>query len=356
MSSFRLPTIIDVARKAGVSKTTVGRVVSGASNVSAEGKRRVVLAIEQCGYEPNRLALGLRTGKSQTLGMLIPDMANMHWADVARGAQDEAERHGYVLIISNSDWDTQRERRHLEAMRRNRVDGLIVNPTDERIAWLRRLEIPVVILGSSGVEAPELSCVRNDIEQGVDQAFAYLAGLGHSDIGLIAGRRSRNSAKRFLSAVHGVREAKTDLRLRIEEGNYTAESGYEACRRLLDRDRSRPTAIFAANDMMALGATQAVRDSGLSCPDDVSVIGMDGISTGAFSSPGLTTISKDRYEMGSRAAAHLVAMLTGSAGPIHDVLPCKLVKRGSVAEPNTSTDAAARRSEGCRQFVALGDL
>jgi len=341
----RTPTIVDVARIAGVSKSTVARVIAGSASVSGESRERVLRAIEETGYEQNRFARGLRTGKSFVIGMLIPDISNPYWADVARGAQDEAEPHGYTVLISNSDWDPARERRHIQAMRRNQVDGIIINAINESSAIFRGFPVASVFLGSGSHGIRSINSVRNNVEDGVRQALEYLVDNGHRSIGIILGRPGRKGFKRFQGAVDAFRESEKGrgARLTIETGDYSEASGRAACRRFLMMGEDRPTALFVANDIMALSAMQELREAGLSCPHDMSIIGMDGIPAGAFSHPGLTTIVKPRYEMGRRAASILISALAGNTEKVHCVLDCRLLVRGSVA-PLVRADGSSRPS------------
>ena len=335
LNGKRQPTIIDVARLSGVSKTTVARVLSGVGAVHSETRRRVEEAVRQSGYERNHLAFGLRTGRSRMFGLVIPDISNPFWADLARGAQDQAEAEKKSLLIFSSDWDAERERRHLQALRQARVDGLILNPATDDSGLLRQAETPVVVIGSSGERFPEFSSVRSDVAQGVRLALDYLIAAGHRRIGLINGRDRRVARTRFVTEAqeHWRSHGFDPAALSMDEGDYTADSGRAAMRRLLEREGPRPTAIFAANDMMAVGAILEARAAGLSCPRDISVMGMDGVEAGGFIDPGLTTVDKPRYDMGVQAMRLLRAGIDGEGGIARVVLPCRVVERASVAPP-----------------------
>lgn len=332
MTGKRQPTIIDVARLSGVSKTTVARVLSGVGAVHAETRRRVEEAVRDSGYERNHLAFGLRTGRSGTLGLVIPDLSNPYWADLARGAQDKAEAEKRSLLIFSSDWDTERERRHLQALRQARVDGILINPavTDD-VTLLRQAEAPIVVLGSSGERFPEFSSARSDVAQGVRLALDHLIGLGHRHVGLVIGR-DRLGRSRFVAEAraHWQRQGLDAALLPTEEATYTVESGQAATARLFERAPGM-TAVFAANDLMAVGAILAARAAGLACPDDISIMGMDGVEAGSFTDPGLTTVDKPRYDIGVEATRLLLGAIDGTGETAHAVLPCRLVERASVA-------------------------
>lgn len=335
LNGKRQPTIIDVARLSGVSKTTVARVLSGVGAVHADTRQRVEEAVRQSGYERNHLAFGLRTGRSRMMGLVIPDISNPFWADLARGAQDQAEAEKRSLLIFSSDWDAERERRHLQALRQARVDGIILNPATDDRGLLRQTEAPVVVIGSSGERFPEFSSVRSDVAQGVRLALDYLIAAGHRHIGLINGRDRRVARTRFVTEAqaHWQRHGFDPAALPMDEGDYTADSGLAATRRLIEREGRRMTAVFAANDLMAVGAILAARTAGLACPRDISIMGMDGVEAGGFTDPGLTTVDKPRYDMGVHAMRLLQAGIDGGAEIEHTVLPCRVVERASVAAP-----------------------
>jgi LacI family transcriptional regulator len=346
LNGKRQPTIIDVARLSGVSKTTVARVLSGVGAVHSETRRRVEEAVRDSGYERNHLAFGLRTGRSRTLGLVIPDLSNPYWADLARGAQDKAEAEKRSLLIFSSDWDTERERRHLQALRQARVDGILINPavTDD-VTLLRQTEAPVVVLGSSGEVFPEFSSARSDVAQGVRLALDHLIGLGHRHVGLIVGR-DRLGRSRFVAEAraHWQRQGLDAALLPTEEAKYTVDSGQAATTRLFGREGPRVTAIFAANDLMAVGAILAARAAGLACPNDISIMGMDGVEAGSFTDPGLTTVDKPRYDIGVEATRLLLEAIDGTGETVHAVLPCRLVERSSVAAPPSAALRSARPS------------
>jgi LacI family transcriptional regulator len=264
----RPATIVDVAARAGVSKTTVARVLAGGARVDARTRRRVERAIAACGYERNQLAHGLRTGRSHTLGLVIPDIANPYWADVARGAQDAAEKQGWSILVVNSDWDAAREARHLAALRQSRVDAVIVNPIGPSSASLGALGLPAVLVGSGGEDFPQFSSVRNNIHQGLQLAMSHLRRHDHAAPALLVASSRPAARRRFMGVVHDVcRQQGVDPgSLSVEDSDYSLDAGHDAMRRLLARPaRSRPSAVLAHNDLMALGALMAMREAGVDC-------------------------------------------------------------------------------------------
>jgi LacI family transcriptional regulator len=300
----------------------------------------VLAAARQAGYERNHLAVGMRSGRSGLLGLVIPDIANPFWAEVARGAQDRAAEDDMSLLVFSSDWDHDREARHLRALRQTRVDGAIINPIADSFDDLDRFGLPFVLIGSSAERFPENSSVGSDIAQAVRLGLEHLASLGHVRPGLILGPRSRIARARFLRAVHDhcIGRDIDPQSLVTEDADYTVEGGQAAMRRILARGPRRPTAVFAANDLMALGAMLALREAGLACPGDVSVLGFDGVPEGAFSWPGLTTIEKPARALGRRAVESLLDEIAGRAGHSRIYLPCRLLERGSLASLSVSRE------------------
>jgi LacI family transcriptional regulator len=329
----RRQTIVDVARQAGVSKSTAARALSGGTEISEATREAVLQAARQLGYERNHLAVSMRSGRSGMLGLVIPDIANPFWAEVARGAQDRAADAGASLLIFSSDWDHAREAHHLSVLRQARVDGAIINPVADNFDDLSRFGLPFVLIGSSAERFPETSSVGSDIAQAVRLGLDHLISRGHRRPWLMLGPRWRIARARFLRTVHDhcVERDVDPAALPMEEGEYTVAGGHAAMRRILEADKSAHVTVFAANDLMALGALLAARELGRACPEDVSILGFDGIPAGAFSWPGLTTIEKPARALGRRAVECLLDEIAGRADHGRIYLPCRLVERGSLA-------------------------
>jgi len=333
MAKAKQPTIKDVARLAGVSKTTVGRVINGEEQRVAEATReRVLAAIAMLGYERNIIASSLRTDQTLMIALSIPDITNPFWPEVARGVQDACEAHGYTIALLNSDWDAKREIAHLQTVRRNRFDGLLINPIRITNAELRALKTPAVLLGS-GEAFPDFDSVGSDSAGAVATALEHLIALGHTRIGLIAGISQRNRPD---TRYHGYVEVLLRHGLPLDQDlivrcSYSQAEGFAAMRRLLSVPHP-PTAVLAGNDILAIGALIAAREAGLTVPRDLSIIGIDDIQAASTTSPPLTTVAKPKYEIGVQAANLLLARIRG-LGPD---TPCHLLLQGQLQVRETT--------------------
>ena len=336
MSKPRQPTIKDVARLAGVSKTTVGRVVNGEDlRVAEKTRARVLAAIEMLGYERNIVASSLRTDQTLMVALSIPDIMNPFWPEVARGMQDTCEAQGYTVALLNSDWDAGRELVHLQTVRRNRFDGLVLNPIRIADAELRALNTPTVLLGS-GDDYPEFDSVGSDSVGAVNTALEHLIALGHRRIGLIAGisqHRRPDARYHCYIEMHQRCGLPLDLGL-VVRCPYSQAEGAAAMRQLLSL-ANPPTAVLAGNDLLAIGALIAAKEAGLTVPDDLSIIGIDDIDASSTTSPPLTTVAKPKYEIGVQAATLLLERMRGEqpGAPRKIVLEGELRVRNSTCPP-----------------------
>jgi LacI family transcriptional regulator len=304
-----MPTIKDVAQAAAVSTATVSHVLNGTRSVSEEAQRRVFDAMERLNYQPNAVARGLRTKKTQFLALVIPDITNPFFTDLARGFQDAADQKNYVVVVCNTDRALNRELRYLDMLRQQRVDGLVLNPAMVTAADLKRLlkaQIAVVLIGSQ-IDDMEFDLVMVDNVRGGFDAVQHLIDLGHHRIGLIGGPKTTSSGLlRFQGYCQALeRNGLPYIDSLVVEGNFTHEGGYECMQQLLSQ-QTLPSAVFATSDVMALGAKKAIEDSGLNIPADLSLIGYDDIPEAARTRPMLTTIAQPRYQMGWETAQMLI--------------------------------------------------
>ncbi|MDP9265033.1 MAG: LacI family DNA-binding transcriptional regulator [Chloroflexota bacterium] len=335
-----------MAAAARVHPSTVSRVLNGrgATAMRPETRRRVVVAARRLGYRPSTVARGLRLQRTMTLGMLVPDITNPFFSSIIKGAEEAARDRGYDLILCNSEDMPEREATYLGVLRARQVDGLLIASSrmaDATIAELRREGFPFVLLNrSSGVE--DLAVVV-DNRAAAEAVVAHLARLGHRRVAHIAGPRTTTTgAERSAGFLAGIRrhDLAQDEELLVEADAFSEDAGYRAAGALL-RARERPTAIFGANDLIAIGALRAARDAELRVPADLSIVGFNDIPLANLLEPALTTVHVPQLEMGVQGARLLIDRLEGApGGRTRVVLPTALVIRASstaAGDPVTRT-------------------
>jgi LacI family transcriptional regulator len=325
----------DVAERAGVSVTTVSHVINQTRPVSDELRERVLAAMDELGYQPNRLARSLRRGHTHTVGMIVPDSTNPFFAEVARGVEDTSFEQGYSVILCNSDGNLDKEVFYTNVLAERRVDGILfvaAGISTEQIRDLQARRMPVVVVDR---EIPDVAVdsVLTDNARGGKLATRYLMDLGHRCIGCIVGPSDVTpSAER----VTGYRQALDESGIPVDDalivkGDFQYEGGYQAARQLLTID-DPPTAIFACNDLMAVGAISAAAEMGRRIPADISVVGFDDVRLASFANPPLTTVAQPKYEMGVIAATMLLErMHEPEVPPRRRMLDASLLVRRSTA-------------------------
>lgn len=339
-------TIHDVAVRAGVSATTVSHVVNGTRPVSSELSARVQQTVRDLGYQPNALARSLRRKQSHTIGLIVPDNSNPFFAEMAHSVEYAAYGIGHAVVLCNSDDDPAREALYLDLLLKRQVDGIVlVAATTSRDAMRAVVErgVPLVVVDRE-LPDPAHDCVLTDHEAGGYAATEHLAQLGHKHIACIAGPSDLGSSA---SRVAGYRAALRASGLAVDtslvvRGDFRDHSGYTAAQKLLKRS-DPPTAIFACNDLMAIGAMAAARDAGLGVPEGLSVVGFDDIHLAGYLNPPLTTIAQPMAELGRVAAELLLQRMQDRSLP-----PRRIMLRNRLVVRRT-TAAAPRR--GATFFV-----
>ncbi|HEX5936581.1 MAG TPA: LacI family DNA-binding transcriptional regulator [Actinomycetota bacterium] len=326
-------TIADVAAHAGVSKTTVSHVLSGNRPVSQDTRARVEDAIGQLGYRPDGIARSLRTRRSHMVALIIPDITNPFYPSLARGLEQELGSTGYRAFICNSDGETERELGFVREVWDRRVDGIVIDSfhlSADDIDEVTGRRVPIVWLGGSPGTPPPFDAVRPDDEQGAYEATRHLIARGHRAIAMIdgpegSGTSRREGYMRALAEAHLEPVPASPLR-----SDWTREAGARAVPGLF-KGRSRPTAVFCANDRTAIGVLDAAHEIGVDVPGHLAVVGFDDIEEAAMTTPPLTTVANPALETG-RAAARLLAdrMAGRYRGPARSVtLPAPLVVRAT---------------------------
>ena len=334
-----MATIKDVAARAGVSFTTVSHVVNNTRPVSSEVRAKVEAAIRELNFVPSAVARSLKARTTSTIGVVVPNSTNPYFAEISRGIEGYFERRGYCVILGNSDDEPEKQRKYLRVLIERRIDGLIVASAGDQDTLrdaLGRTDVPVVIVDRE-VPGVQADLVQIDHEEGAYMAARHLLELGHRRIACISGPSQMVvSEARVHGFIRALREASIEVEgCQVIASDYTSSGGYEAAVSLLRN--SPPTAIFAANDVMALGALRAAAERGLSVPRDLSVIGFDDIAMSRFFYPALTTVGQSILMLGERAAQTLLERVTrdveGEARRI--IIAPNLIVRESTGAPRT---------------------
>lgn len=329
-------TMRQIATRARVSVGTVSHVINNSAGVRDGVRKRVLEAIERLGYQPSLLARGLRRNQTTILGVIIPDISNPFFPLVVRGVEDIAYQNSYRLMLCNTDNDAHKEQVYFDELRAYRMAGLIVIPSANSllVQMAGGGEIPVICLDRCP-EGWKGDTVTVDNEEGAHQAVRYLLELGHRRVAMITGQLHVTSAvERLKGFKRALREVGSSVAPEyVQEGRFDRLSGYEKGLMLLQFS-PRPTAIFAANDLVALGVLAAMRELGLRCPEDVSLVGFDDQEIASFTNPALTTVAQPAYQMGARAAGLLFERLRGEDVPRQQiVMKTTLRVRDSAAAP-----------------------
>lgn len=328
-------TIKDVAKLANVSITTVSRVLNDTGHsVSSETKERVLKSIQELGFYPNAMARGLHQNKTKTIGLIIQDISNPYYPSIVRGVEDGAQELGYTVILANAYRSRERTTRYLNVLREKRVDGIIFtgggvvkDAVEEK--FFEHTHIATVVIGKSCNN--KLPAVQVNNVQASREACEHLIKLGHRKIVTITGPAGSTTAIDRLEGYnqalrhHGI-EVQDDW---IIQGNFEFDSGYRAVDKFPEVGPDKVTALFAHNDMMAIGAMKALEEKGLKVPQDIAVMGFDNIPLSSFVTPVLSTVTVPVYELGRTSMKILSDMLAGLEVSRITTLPTKLTLRQS---------------------------
>ncbi|MFD0313165.1 LacI family DNA-binding transcriptional regulator [Streptomyces flavalbus] len=331
-------TLRDVARRAGVSIRTVSNVVNASVPVSEELRTRVEAALEELDYRPNLVARNLRRGRTGMLAFVVPELDVPYFAELAREVITAARAHGYVVMLDQTDGDGARERELLgRESRATMFDGLLLSPLSLSVDELRERtnRVPVVLLGEH-IFNGDFHHVAIDNVAAAREATAHLVALGRRRIAAIGDQPYSTGETAQLRTI-GYRQALEHAGLPVDDGlvvptpRFHRHLGAQAMRQLLALPEP-PDAVFCYNDLLAIGAMHALTKAGLRVPEDVAVIGVDGIQEGEYSSPTLTTIAPDKTAIARTAVSTLVALIEGTAPPPTDTrAPYRLLCRDSTA-------------------------
>jgi len=304
--------IVDVASKAGVSPTTVSRVLNGHINVSSKSKKKVIQAIQDLGYYPNAAAKNLRSQRSNTIGVIVPDINSSYFAQIIKGIENTAYARNYRVIICDSGNHKDKEQEYLNLLSNRTIDGIILNTplmSNQEIIQVADNGYAVSVIGRH-IEHHKISCIYTDNVKLSREVVNHLVGNGHKDIVFLSGYADATDSYERLE---GYLKALKDHHLPflphlIENGNFNETEGYIAMKRLITND-IRFSAVFAANDEMALGVYKACLEHQLRIPEDIAVVGVDNNRVCQYLTPTLSTVDQPKYTMGALIAEKLIDQL-----------------------------------------------
>jgi LacI family transcriptional regulator len=336
---------------------TVSRVLNNSGYIRQETRERVEAVIAELGYVPNALARSLRFKQTKTIGLVLSDITNPFFTTIARGVEDVASQAGFNVIFCNTDESESKQAEYLAILVQKRVDGVLLVParsSEAPVAYLRARNVPVVVLDRR-VPDSLVDGVRSDSEQGAYELVRLMVSLGHTHIAILNGPAEVSTAA---DRAAGYRRALTEAGLAINPAlilhdRFTQQAGYAMTQQVL-AVTPRPTALFAANNFIAIGAYRALQDAGLRVPEDVALVAFDDLPPTLVLEPFLTVAVQPAYEMGRRAAELLLARLAGQGPdePQEIVLPVQIVLRRSSGEPRDGSRLQRGGNAGERATIA----
>ena len=332
-----MPTVLDVAKRAGVAPITVSRVINNSGYISQATRERVEEAVKELGYVPNTLARGLRSKQTKTLALVVTDITNPYFTLMARGVEDAAGASDYTVIYCNTDESEEKEENYVNLLAQRQVDGVLLVPSCGNVKTINFLlsnDINVVALDRRVAEV-EIDSVRSDSENGAYQLIKLLIGLGHKRIAMITGPKDvSTSVDRVIGYQRALAEANLNENELVYYGMFNLESGYEFTKLAMTQS-PKPTAIFGANNFIAIGIIKALRDLQFDVPGDVSIGAFDDLPESMLVAPFLTFVEQPSYEMGRTATELLLKRISGelTRGYKKLILPTQIIERRSTG-PN----------------------
>jgi DNA-binding LacI/PurR family transcriptional regulator len=323
----------DVAREAGVSRALVSLVMRAQPNVSKDRRARVLEVANRLGYRPNAMARSLASRRTKTVGVILDDLRNPFFAEIAGGVEELASDLGYQLLLGAGGRQARRERAAMSTLLEYRVDGVILVSPRMRAADIAAAvsEVPVVVVGRH-VRTVDADCVLIDEGHGIDLVLDHLLELGHERIAHVDGGKGAAGPQRKAAFLRGMRARRLSAQARVIPGDFTEEAGTGAARLLL-AEPELPTAVFAANDLVAAGLLGGFDQGGVDVPGDVSIVGYDNISIAHLAHVSLTTVDQPRSEMGRMALELLLHRIDNRRDAIVQLMEPTLVVRSTTAPP-----------------------
>lgn len=323
-----MSTIRDVAKLAGVSVATVSRVINNKEYVSQDTKDKVLLSIEQLKYKPNDVARSLFKGKSKMIALLVPDIMNPFFPELARSVEDVCNMHGYTFVLCNTDNSREKELSYLNALQQKSVDGFIIVSSTLSRQHTEEVKVPIISLDRTFDK--KLSTVKSNNRHGAKIATDYLQSIGCKVIAHVTGPEdASNTMERLQGYLDVVRDEDWFISDYIVTGNYNMQAAKGVITELLIA-HPEIDGLFVGNDVMAVGAIKAAEQLEIRVPQDLSIIGFDGITLGEATTPTLTTVAQPIYKMGSRAAELVIEQINNPTNPKKaEEFPVQLIERQS---------------------------
>lgn len=325
-------TIKRIAELANVSTATVSKVLSGKDQyISEPTRQRILEIVDEEGYIPNGIAKSLKMKRTKTIGIIMPDVMNLFFSELARGAEDEAEKKGYSVILCNTDNKESKEEKYLNILQEKMVDGIIMTSAERSInKSINKIRIPMVLVDRDIDTDKKVGRITVDNKKGIYDGVKFLIKKGCTNIGFISGTKENMlSSQRLMGYESALNEHSMDL---VEDNiyleSYSIESGYKGTLALLEKGNI--DGISCGNDLIAIGAIRALKEMELRVPEDVKVMGFDDISISKFMDPPLTTIKQPIYEIGRESVKMLINIIEKKESSLIKVLNTTLIERGSV--------------------------
>jgi DNA-binding LacI/PurR family transcriptional regulator len=338
--SVAKPSIHDVATLAEVSKSLVSLALMGSPKVGEESRTKILKAAKTLGYRRNAAARTLSAKRSKTIGVLVLDLHNPVFAEILDGVQIEMRKNGFTTMLVSGGEDPVLEQSDIDTLLQFQIEGLILishRLATERLALIAA-EVPTVVVTRSDIQLPAMDTISNDDVAGTALAVDYLVKLGHSKIICLSGGENPTSKSRVQGYLRAMERNHLSDAAEVVVGGLSDAAGYAAATQAL---KMNPTALVVANDLAAMGAIAAIQEAGLVVPDDVSVIGYDGIAIGALKNVNLTTVSQPLAELGTLAATRLVERINNPKEPAKQLkVSAELLVRGTTSEPIKTTGLA----------------
>ena len=337
-----MPTVLDVAKRAGVAPITVSRVINNSGYISQATRERVEAAAKELGYVPNTIARGLRSKRTMTLALVVTDITNPYFTLMARGVEDVAGDSGYTVVYCNSDESEAKEEKYVNILAQRQVDGVLLVPSCGNVKTIKFLlsnDITVVALDRR-VSGVEIDSVRSDSQDGANRLINLLIRLGHKRIAMITGPKDvSTSVDRVTGYQQALSEADLDENELVYYGAFNQESGYEFTNQAMLHS-PRPTAIFGANNFITIGIIKALHDLKIDVPDDVSVVGFDDLPESMLVNPFITVARQPAYEMGRIATELLLKRISIELDEEYQelILPTEIIEHDSISSRRNNSN------------------